>query len=811
MIGKTISHYKILEKLGEGGMGVVYLAEDTKLNRQVALKFLPSNLTRDQETKERFLHEARAASTLDHPNICNVHEIEETEGGQIFICMGYYKGESLKERIERGPLEPAEALGIALQIARGLSRAHESGIVHRDIKPANIIVTERGEAKIVDFGLAKLAGQSKMTRIGTTLGTVSYMSPEQTRGDGVDGRTDIWSLGVVLYEMLTGRVPFKGDYEQAVIYSILNEQAEPLDSSLHGAPPELQEIIDRCLAKDPEDRYRTADDLIADFGALGLIEGADIAGTVSGRAMQPRKNRKWVWISLAAAAVAIAAAAIAFLPGLQRSRSTGGPGPEGSAEQDREAGPAGSSVRGAFEKSIVVIPFDDISPDQDNEYFSDGLTEEIITDLSRISSLRVISRTSAMSYKKTDKDIKTIGDELNVQYVLEGSVRKIGDDLRITAQLIDAGSDAHVWADKYTGTLDDVFEMQEKVSRAIVDALKVTLSPDEDRMIADRPIDDPIAYEYYFKAKQETWKLTEGSLERARAYIQNGLDRIGDNVLLYKGMGYVEWQYYNIGLTSDKRHLDSVEEYAGKIFELEPESPHGYALLGRVQMSRGNPKQAVAYLKRVVAVNPNDLEALHWLEVIYAFIGKIDKAEEIAEKIKTIDPIIHDTFQSWLLLCSGRFEDGYNFAREHYQSSTDDQRARLHYMVAAAYSGRLEEFYSVVDELAKDFPDRYLTDLSLFMKNAYAGNSAEASRYVTQEFEAISKRDWQYAWHVATGYSMLGEHDKALEWLGIAVERGFINYPLFAQYDPFLENLRSDDRFQRLMERVKLEWENFDE
>ena len=264
-IGRTISHYQVLEKLGEGGMGVVYKAQDLKLDRFVALKFLPPHLTTSDDEKQRFIHEAKAASSLDHNNICAIHEIDETEDGQLFISMAYYDGESLKKKIEGDRLLPIEEiLDITIQIAQGLTIAHESKIIHRDLKPANIMITDRGEVKIVDFGLAKLAGQTKLTKEGTTLGTIAYMSPEQTRGDPVDHHSDIWSLGVILYEMITGQLPFKGDYDQAVIYGIANEQPEPITGLRTGAPLELERIINRCISKNPQDRYQHADDLLAE-------------------------------------------------------------------------------------------------------------------------------------------------------------------------------------------------------------------------------------------------------------------------------------------------------------------------------------------------------------------------------------------------------------------------------------------------------------------------------------------------------------------------------------------------------------------
>ena len=283
MIGKTISHYRILEKLGEGGMGVVYKAEDTKLRRPVALKFLPPELTRDPEAKERFIQEAQAASALDHPNICNIHEIDETPEGQLFICMAYYEGETLKEKIKRDPLDAHEAIRVAMQIGQGLAKAHSHGIVHRDMKPANIVVTDEGVAKILDFGLAKLAGQVRLTKVSSTLGTVAYMSPEQAGGKEIDRRTDIWSLGVILYEMLTGRLPFKGEYEQAMMYSILNEAPVPLAPVRPDMPKDFERILDRALAKAPENRYQHVNEMVADLescaGQLGAAGSLGATGS----------------------------------------------------------------------------------------------------------------------------------------------------------------------------------------------------------------------------------------------------------------------------------------------------------------------------------------------------------------------------------------------------------------------------------------------------------------------------------------------------------------------------------------------------
>ena len=352
MIGQSVSHYRILEKIGEGGMGVVYKAEDIKLKRTVALKFLPPDLTRDPEAKERFIREARAASALDHPNICTIHEIDETKSGQMFIAMACYSGETLRETIDSGTLAMNEALDIAIQVAQGLQEAHENGIVHRDIKPANIIITSKRQAKIMDFGLVKLGHGAQLTREGLTPGTVAYMSPEQSQGREVDQRTDLWSLGVVLYEMVTGQRPFKGDYDQAVVYSILNEEAEPISAIRQGAPAELEKLVSGLLAKNPSSRLRSAQELLTE------LKGArDKLRTLS---------------SLPAASEAKA------------------------------------------QPSIAVMPFVDMSPEKDQEYFCDGMAEEIINALTQLYNLRVIARTSAFAFKGKSKDIREIGKKLDV-------------------------------------------------------------------------------------------------------------------------------------------------------------------------------------------------------------------------------------------------------------------------------------------------------------------------------------------------------------------------------------------------------------
>ncbi|HVO74663.1 MAG TPA: serine/threonine-protein kinase [Ignavibacteriaceae bacterium] len=397
MIGRTILHFKIADKIGEGGMGLVYLAEDLNLERKVAIKFLPHHISANEEERNRFKIEAKAAAALNHPNIATIHAIEEYDG-QMFIVMEYIDGVELKNKIVKALPAVKESLDIVEKIAEGLRAAHQKGIIHRDIKSSNIMITSSGQIKIMDFGLAKIRGVSNVTKLGTTLGTASYMSPEQARGEHIDVRTDIWSLGVIFYEMLTGSLPFKGDFEQAIIYSILNEEPKSIVSIKEDLPMRLEHLINKMLAKKPELRYRNIEEFLAELREV--------------------KNKE-------------------------------------------------ESKKEIFEKTIAVLPFENISPDKDADYFADGLTEELIINLSRIKEVNVIARVNTIQYKETKKDIKTIGRELGVRYVMVGSVRKFKDDLRISVQLIEVLKGMQLWGETYKGTLADVLIYRKKYRRKL--------------------------------------------------------------------------------------------------------------------------------------------------------------------------------------------------------------------------------------------------------------------------------------------------------------------------------------------------------
>jgi serine/threonine protein kinase/lipopolysaccharide biosynthesis regulator YciM len=730
--------YKILQKLGEGGMGIVYKAKDSRLDRTVALKFLSFDLTKDKEARKRFIQEAKAAAALEHPNICTVYEVDEAEG-QAFIAMSYIEGQSLKDKLREGPLDVDEAKDIAIQVAEGLKEAHEKGIVHRDIKPANIMLTKKGQAKITDFGLAKLSWGVDLTKASTIMGTVAYMSPEQAKGDKVDHRTDVWSLGAMLYEMLSGERPFQKNREQALIFAILNDKPTPLSLLRSDIPAYIENVVEKALIKNASERYQKIEELISDI---------------------------------------------------------------------KESPPI---TFPKAEKSIVVLPFDDLSPDHDQEYFSDGLTEEVISDLSGIAALRVISRSSTMSFKGTKKTAPEIAKQLNVQYVLEGSVRKAGNNLRITAQLIDATKDAHLWAEKYRGTLDDVFDIQEKVSRSIVDALKVELTPNEDDELAKRPIDNVQAYEYYLKASEEITKFSEDAINNALQYLQNAVDIIGDNALLYSSIAFAYWNLVNIGVEHED-YLDKAEEFAQKALSVDPESPLAHVILGYVDWFQEKLLESLPRFKRALEINHNELFALVGIASVYQYAGKMSKAIPYTERLMQIDPLSFPAnwYRGAQHFYDGKYEQALNGWQKLYELHPENSFSHLMYAMILAYNNGIDKAIYVVDQSVRKYPDTLFAKLELILKYALQGNQKKALQEMTSDFQKTVRRDCGFAHYLSCFLALNNLKKEALDWLEIAVKDGLINYPLLAEKDPFLENIRGEPRFKKLMERVKHEWENFE-
>jgi serine/threonine protein kinase/Flp pilus assembly protein TadD len=631
MINKTISHYKILEKLGGGGMGIVYKAQDTKLDRFVALKFLPPGLGTDDEEKKRFILEARAASSLEHNNICTVYEIGEAEDGQIFIALAYYDGETLKNKIQKGPLKVTDALDYAIHIAEGLSKAHQKGIVHRDIKPANIMVTDKNVIKILDFGLAKLSGQSRMTMAGTTLGTIAYMSPEQAAGDKVDYRTDIWSFGIVLYEMLTGEIPFKAEHERAIIYMIMNENLLPPSSLDRKIPHQIDSLISRILEKDPDKRYQSMDDLLKELKAV---------------------------------------------------------------KEEIESTTAASKI-----KAIAVLPFDNISADKENDYFSDGLTEELIINLSRLKNMRIISRTTSMQFKGTKKDIKTIGREIGARYVIEGSVRKAGDNLRIAAQLIDVENDSQLWAESFKGKLEDIFDIQEKVSKEIVDALMLKLSPTEKVGLTKRATLNAEAFDCYLRARDALYRLTKNNIYLALQLFNRAIELDPRYAAAHAGLGEayaVMYQYFE----SNDSHLDKAIESSLKALMYDPTLSEAYTALGLAYFDKKLLDEAITSTKKAI-----ELDAENY--IAYWILGRIyystDRYKESIELFKKTISLNHDFYNAHndLLMAYEHLNDTENSRKTldkvleiypiYLSKNPDDSRAHMYFAIQLAQVGRYEE------------------------------------------------------------------------------------------------------------------------
>jgi non-specific serine/threonine protein kinase len=479
-------------------------------------------------------------------------------------------------------------------------------------------------------------------------------------------------------------------------------------------------------------------------------------------------------------------------------------------DKSKTGSPKEEAVSLSDRPSIVVLPFDDISPGKDNEFFSDGLTEEIITDLSCVRDLLVISSNSAMAYKGSKKRITEIAKEVNVRYVLEGSVRKAGNNLRITAQLIDAATDAHLWAEKFSGTLDDVFDIQEKVSRSIVDSLKLKISPEENQRITERPVRDLVAYECYLRAKQKWARWTEDDIDAAIVLLERALRIEGPNELLYATLGEAYTRYcLPLPLKHVNTVLEKAESYAAKVFELNPDSPEGHALKGAVLVHRGKTQEALSYLKKLYTLNNKNPTALFWMTGIYGISGYMEQARFYYDKLTAVEPW-SGINPGWIPYYRGDFEKAIDGYRKEYEMDPDSPYTRWAYGVVLAWARRTNDACVILEQIPRDTPDSIFCQFALFLINALRGRTDEALRVITAELVSIAKDQWQMAWMMASIYSLINRTDESLEWLENAVSRGFINYPFLNEHDPFLENIRGEERFKKLMERIKYEWEHFE-
>ena len=767
--GARIGPYEVVALIGTGGMGEVYRATDPRLHRDVAIKLLRDDGGPDHEQAARFEREARLLASLNHPNVATIHAVEEF-GPSRAIVMELVEGPSLAELVARAPIPIDVTARLASQVADGLAAAHARGIVHRDLKPSNILVAPGERVKILDFGIAKVAAAppgttgdawalrnatgASATRTGMVVGTPGYMSPEQAVGEAVDARTDAWAFGVVLFEMLAGTTPFPGRTLQESFVAVMTGAVawERLPATL---PRELRQLLEQCLASDVAHR----------LGDLGRAR--DILRATPTPAPAP-----------------------ALTPGRV------------AAEPPRA-------------KSIVVLPFANLSPEPDTEYFSDGLTDEIITDLSRVRALHVISRSSAMRLKGDARDLATIGRDLACQYVLEGTVRRAATSLRITARLVDAANDVQLWADKYGGVLDDVFDMQERVSRAIVDALEIRLTPQEVAQIAERPIEDARAHESYLRAQAEIWSFLPGSLDRAVTHLQAALQLIGDNALVLQGLGVAYFQYVNIGAATgrEEQYLALAEQCADRIFALEPESPRGYIVRAHAHMARGEIHASARAFRRVLAASPNELAALQmYVHILGWLVGKPAAWPPLVARLRALDPLggMSHLVCSMALLFSGRFTEAVESARRMFALDPMIPVLRANFMMALCYDGQLEEAESLVAEVkAEPDSDVGTWQMGLF-RAAWRNDAAEVVRLTNGPQRQTAMWDAEVPWILAAAHAKVGLKDEALFWLERAIAGGMINYPFFAQHDRFLDSLRGDPRFDQVLARARRAWEAFE-
>ncbi|HEY6190711.1 MAG TPA: protein kinase [Bacteroidota bacterium] len=736
MTGRTISHYTLLEQVGKGGMGEVYKARDERLDRIVAIKFLTEELSVDGDERQRFSLEARAASALNHSNICTIHEIDEADG-RMFIVMEFIEGQSLRRRIEAGVLPIAEAVGIALQVTEGLRAAHGKGIVHRDIKPENILITAGGIAKIADFGLARTQDHPVAPETENVPGTIAYMAPEQLLGNPSGPLADIWSLGVVLYEMVAGRRPFQGDYEQAIMYSIVNERHPPASARRPDIPSSLEEIIERCLRKDPAERFQ-------ETGAL--------------------------------------------LDALRRIK-----------ESPANPPPAAS-------KSIAILPFSDLSPEQDNKYFSDGLTEEIIANLSRLRNVKIISRTSVMQFERTGKTMKQVGAELGVQYVLEGSVRKSGSDLRITAQLVDTGQDAYLWSEKYSGTMGQIFDFQEDVAVRIVKALRMRLTPIERKNLKRRSTQNTEAYQLYLRGRFFWNKRTKESIFTAIRYFEEAIQIDETYALAWAGIA----DSYN--LLSEYESIPRHELYpkaraaADRALELDKglaEAHTSLALL--IMLNELDWANSEKEYKTAIRLNPNYPTSHHWYAEWLIFNGRTGEALREIAKAAELDPlsaaILKD--QGLTLYYARDYDAAIEYAKKSLELDPNFNTA--HRLLSLAYQGK-KMFAEAISEnrLWGELPDnRNEAWIALAQLYAASGNRAEALKLI----EGLNEENLTVGnlfRGIGLVYASLGEADLAFTWLEKSFEHKAESLASL-KVDPKVDGLRNDPRFASLMRKVGLE------